>query len=403
MQETENNPADEQEISLLDLLISLGEGKWMIAGLTSLCALLGVAVALLLPPMFTGKTVLMPPQQQQSAAASALASLGGLAGLAGLATGIKSPDDTYVALLKSDRLTDVLIKAFDLKNRYESKYLADARKEFASNTRVTADKKSGLITVEVDDKDPGVAANMANRYVEELRKLLGTLAVTEAQQRRTFFEQQVTRGKEQLAQAEFSFKQAQQKSGMQVTQALAESGVRASVELRVQIASREVQVGALRGTYATAQNPDVIRLTSELSALRGQLDRLEKGSQANSSPAQGAAAPTKSNADGQEAVRAYRDVKVQEAILEVMVRQYELARVDEAREGPLVQQVDVARPAERRTSPKRTLIVAVSLLLGFLLGTVFVLVRSSWRNASRDGETAGKMQSLRKAWRLGRS
>ncbi len=390
-----NPTSDDDELSLWDILIALGEAKKWIFGGAVAGLVIALMIAFILPLKFTAKTVLMPPQQAQSSAASALASLGSLAGLAGGAAGIKSQDELYIALLKSERLQTSLVQKFSLLERYDTKLAIDARKSLDENVKVASDKKSGLITLEVTDKDPQFAAKLANTYVDELGKVLGGLAVSEAQQRRKFYEQQVTQIKEQLVKNEISFRQAQAQSGMQVTQALAETGVKASVELRQQIATREVQLQSLRTTYATDKNPDVIRLSSELAALRGQLSKIENGSGGSGSTV----AEGKESA-GQVAVRAYRDVKVQEAMLDVMIRQYELARVDESREGPLLQQVDVASVPERKSGPKRSLIALGGLMLGLFLGLCIAGVRRVLNKANTQPEWREQRLALSKAWRL---
>jgi tyrosine-protein kinase Etk/Wzc len=394
-----NLASDDDEISLWDILIALGEEKKWIFGSAAVGLVIALAIAFISPLKYTAKTVLMPPQQAQSSAASALASLGSLAGLAGGAVGIKSQDELYMALLKSERLQNSLVQKFSLVERYESKLTIDARKSLDENVKVMADKKSGLITLEVTDIDPQFAAKLANTYVDELGKVLGGLAVSEAQQRRKFFEQQVAQIKDQLAKNEVTFRQAQSKSGMQVTQALAETGVRASVELRQQIATREVQLQSLRTTYATDKNPDVIRLSSEVAALRGQLAKTEKGGMSadanSSSDGKGG-----KDAVGQEAVRAYRDVKVQEAMLDVMIRQYELARVDESREGPLLQQVDVASVPERKSGPKRAFMVLAGLMIGLFFGLCIAGVRRLLNKANSQPEWSEQRLALSKAWRV---
>ena len=218
--------------------------------------------------------------------------------------------------------------------------------------------------------------------------MLGRLAVTDAQQRRVFYEDQIKKTQAEFASAEARFRVANEKSGMQVTSILAETGIRANAEMRGQIAAKEVQLEAM-SRFETAQNPDVQRLSSEISALRQQLAKLEKGTGASNNPI----SPTQ-----QEAVQAYRDIKVQEAMLEVLIKQYELARVDEAKEGPLVQQVDPATPPERRSKPKRTLIVLVSALGGLFLGVLAAFVRRSIKKASTDPESSKLMIQLKQAW-----
>ena len=383
---------DEDAISLLDLATALGEEKATLFAIPLITTLVAVVVSLLMTPIFTAKTVVMPPQQQQSGAAAALASLGGLAGLAGLGGGggLKSPDEMYVAFLGSEGMQNRIIAELKLQERYEAKTLTDARAALKGQVRFASEKKSGLLSIEADDKDPAFAAELANRHVVELRAMLGRLAVTEAQQRRVFYEQQIQQTQDKLALAEVAFRAAKEKSGMQVTSVLAETGVRASAELRGQIASREVQLQAM-SRFATAQNPETQRIASELAALRSQLNKTEQGS----GESKAAASPLH-----QEAVKSFRDVKVQEAMLEVLIRQYELARVDEAKEGPLIQQVDVAMPPERKSKPKRAVIVLVAAFAGLFLGVLVAFVRRALKKAQSDPASAGQWLALKKAWSL---
>lgn len=381
--------AEEDEISLLDLAIALGEEKKTLFAIPAFTTTLAIVLSLLMTPIFTAKTVMMPPQQQQSGAASALASLGALAGLAGGAAGIKSPDEMYIAFMQSETLRNELIKKYDLQERYKAKTLFDTRNAMKGVVKIAADKKAGLITIEANDKDPEFAARLANAHVEELRSLMGKLAVTDAQQRRVFFEQSIVKTQNELADAEAIFRSAKEKSGMQVTAIIAETSVRAGAEMRAQIAAKEVQLAAM-GNFATSQNPDVQRLAGELSALRSQLKKLEQGS----------GAEEKSSPMQQIAVKAYRDIKAREAMMGVLVAQYESARVDEAKEGPLIQQVDVASAPERRTSPKRANIVLVSAFAGLLLGVLVAFARRALRKASENPETSGQLEKLKAVWRF---
>ncbi len=383
---------DEDEISLLDLAIALGEEKKTLFGIPAITTTLAIVVSLLMTPIFTAKTVMMPPQQQQSGAASALASLGALAGLAGAAAGVKSPDEMYIAFMQSETFQNAVIKKLDLQERYKAKTMVDTRAALKGAVKIAADKKAGLITIEADDKEPEFAAKLANTYVEELRNLMGKLAVTDAQQRRVFFEQQIAKTQEELAQAEANFRAAKEKSGMQVTAVIAEGSVRASAEMRGQIAAKEVQMQAM-SRFATSQNPDVQRLGSELGALRSQLVKIEQGSggEESASPLQ------------QLAVKSYRDIKAREAMMGVLVAQYESARVDESREGPLIQVVDAAQAPERKSKPKRAIIVLVAALAGLFLGVLVAFVRRAIRNAASSPERGDQMAKLKEVWRFKRT
>lgn len=390
---------DEPGVSLLELLTWIGQGKKLIAGVTVAVALGAVGVSLLLPNEYTARVTMLPPgSQQQSSSGAALAALGALGGLGGLSgLAAKTPDELYVALLKSDSLQRALADRFDLKARWEVKTYEELRKAFPQHVRVSADKKSGVIAVEVDDEQPAFAADLANAYTSEVAKLLSRLAVTEAQQRRVFFEQQLKDTKENLVKAEQHLREVQEKSGVIVLDKQAEALINSAALLRAQIAEREVQLKVLR-TGATEQNPDVQRLSSELAAMRSELARLESRQGGNGSAID---LPVgKLPEAGIEYVRARRDLKLQEALLESMLRQYEIAKLDEAKEGPALQSVDVALPPDRKSKPQRALIVLASTLLALLASSAWVVVRRYNAQAREsDPEQAAAWDSFTRAWR----
>ena len=391
---------DGPRIGLLDLLTWLGEAKRMIFGVTLLAALGALAVAFMLTPVFTARTTLLPPgSQQQSGSAAALAALGALGGLAGGGLAAKTPDELYVALLKSDSVQRALAERFKLGERYEAKTYEALRKVLPKYIRVSSDKKTGIISVEVDDEEPKFAADLANAHASEITKVLGRLAVSEAQVRRLFFEQQLKETKEHLIKAEQDLRSVQEKSGVIVLDKQAEAMIAGAAMVRAQIAEREVQLKVLR-TSATEQNPDVMRLMSELGGLRGELARME-------SSRGGAAGSTvdmpvgKIPAAAIDYVRARRELKLQETLLEGMIRQYEMAKLDEAKEGPVLQQVDVALPPDRKSKPARGLIVLGASLFALLASMAYVIWRGHAAAASAlDPGRAVAWQGVARAWRL---
>lgn len=372
---------DDDEISLLDLLQTVVENLRLLVLGPLLVGLAALGISFAIPPTFTASTQFLPPQQQQSAAAAMLQSLGALGGLAGAATGIKNPNDQFVSFMQSRTLQDALIERFKLQERYEQKFLEDTRRELTANARISSGK-DGLIRVEVDDKDPAFAAELANAYVQELTLLLGRLAVTEAQQRRLFFEKQLNSAKDKLTQAE----QALQASGVNASalKANPQAAVAGLAQLQAAITAQEVKVASMRG-YLTESAPDFRQALTELGALRAQLGQAEK-----------AQAPAQQG--DSDYVAKYRDFKYHETLFELFSKQYELARVDESREGAVIQIVDVAQAPEKKSKPKKaTIAVLASLGTGFAL-LLFVFVRQALRNAGQDAESAAKLQNLSRAW-----
>lgn len=332
-----------------------------------LVGLAALGITGLVTPIFTASTTFMPPQQAQSAASSALASLGALAGLAG-SGGLRTSGDQYVALLQSVTVTDRIVDRFGLMAAYEVQFRVDARKLLSGNVRIGLGKKDGWITIEVDDPDPKRAADIANRYVEELRLVSSTLAVTEAQQRRSFFEQQLTQSRERLVQAQ----QALQSSGFNPGALKAEPRAAADnyARLKAEVTAAEVRLQTLRGSFADGSS-EVRQQQDALAALRQQLARSEQ-------PDVGSAGP--------DYIGKYRDFKYQETLFDLYARQFELARVDESREGALIQVVDLATPPERKSKPKRAATAVVAALTTALALIALILLR---RALGRPGASVG--------------
>jgi uncharacterized protein involved in exopolysaccharide biosynthesis len=339
--------------------------RWKLLFLAPLAVgLAALGTTFLIAPTFTAVTTLLPPQQSQGNAAAALASLGSLAALAGGAAGGRSNGDQYVALMQSVTVSDRIIEQFKLMEVYQDTLRVDARKDLAANVRFALGKKDGLITIEVDDKSPERAAAIANRYVDELRRITATLVVTEAQQRRVFFEQQLKLARDRLVTAQ----QALQESGFSSGALKAEpkAAAEAYARLRADATSAEVRLKALRGSL-TDDAPEVRLLQGTVSALREQLARIEQASEG-----------TGGNADY---ISKYRDFKYQEALFELYARQFELARADESRDGGVIQVVDPATPPEKKSKPRRGWI-AIGFTVGAgLLLAAWLLVRKAWRGA----------------------
>jgi uncharacterized protein involved in exopolysaccharide biosynthesis len=370
----------DNEISLLDLLQVIVENLRLLVLGPLVCGLAALGISFAITPTFTAKTQFLPPQQQQSAAASMLASLGAFGGLAGAATGIKSPADQYIAFMKSVSVQDALIERFKLIDKYEAKLKADARLALTNNVRISSGK-DGLISVEADDKDPKFAADLANAHVEELRHLLGRLAVTEAQQRRMFFEKQLQITKENLSKADVALKSSGINSS--VLKSSPSSAVEAVARLKAGISVQEVKLGTMRN-YLTESSPDFKQALSELASMKSQLTKAEKEEPAS----QGTS----------DYVARYREFKYQETMFELFAKQFELAKVDESREGAVIQVLDIAEPPERKAKPKKAMIAIIATLASGFALLLFVFIRSGLKSASQNQETQHRLSALQTSW-----
>lgn len=369
-----------RELSSLDVALFLARNLKILLIAPLLGGLVALGVCFVLPPTFTATARILPPAQQQGPSAALNAQLGALAGLVGGAAGIKSPADQYAALLKSRTVYDGLIKRFDLLRVYDERYLDDARRDLAKRTTVHASPKDGMISIEVDDRDPRRAADLANGFVDELRKLTNTLAVTEAAQRRAFFEAQLKQAKDNLARSEVDLRRGG--VGEAALKTVPQSALEAIARLRAQITAQEIRLAAMR-TSMTEENPELRTGLRELAALHAELAKIEE------------TRAVKDSGQGAEYITRYRDFKYYELLFELMAKQYELARLDEAREGAVVQVVDVALPPERKSKPRKLLVVLLSAFGSLVVAMIAVLARESLRAAEADPAAAAKLATLR--------
>ena len=390
----------EPDINLLDLLIGLGQEKWTLVVVTFLAAITGVVVSLITPATYVSRTSILPSQQSGGggggiASLSSLAGLAGLGALSNMAAGIKSSDEMFIALMRSQSVQSALIEQFKLKERYGARNTDEARQALNLNVAILADKKSGMLFVDAQDKDPAFAAQLANAQVKELNVILSRLAVTEAQQRRAYYEQQIVKTQTKIPQLELEYKEAQKSSGLEVASLLSEAGT-----LPGQIAARELQLQVL-SRFATAQNPDLKRLAVEISALRAQMARYElskaepKSSELSKS---GLVADSTKTNFVQKATQAYNTLKIQEALLDGYVKQLELAKIDEAKEGPAVQVVDEASAPEMRAKPERKKLVLAYTVTGLVIAFVLAALRALLRHIRSMPEGLQRWSQLKRAW-----
>jgi len=385
------------EAQVLDLLIILSRRKHIILRTTLGVAVLAFGFSLCLPNRYTATASILPPQQVPSLAAAMAGQLGALGPMAALAQkdlGLKNPNDIYVGMLRSRTAEDALIGRFDLLRVYRVKRMSDARRKLENNSSIVLGKE-GFVTISVEDKDRNRAPQIANAYVEQLRQLTQDLAVTEAGQRRIFFERQLQLARNNLADAEQALKQTEQSTGVIQLDGQAKAIIESVVRLRALMAAKEVELHAMR-LFSTEENPDVMLGEHKLSGLRTQLALLEKQS---GGPGDVQVPAGNVPEAGLQYVRKLRDLKYSEAIFDMLAKQSEAARLDEARTAAVIQVLDPAIVPDRKSSPQRTLIVVIVTMLGFFGSVGYVLSTEVLRRLHSDPAAHGRLAMLKAAVR----
>jgi tyrosine-protein kinase Etk/Wzc len=391
-------PGAGHEVSLFDVLTQLTYRKWLIAKVTATAMLTGVTMCLVLPVRYTATTKIMPPQQTQSTASMMMNQLanigaGSLAAVAGGGLGLKNPNDIYVGLLNSRPIADAVIYRFGLVRAYRAKDMTAARNMLAHET-VVVSEKTGFIAVSVTDKDKRRVAEMANAYTDELRILTKNLAMTEASQRRLFYEEQLKQAKEILVGAEVSFQQVQQRKGLVQLDAQAKAMIESLALLRAQVTAREVEVQALR-SYSTEHNPELELAEGELSSLRAEGARMEQRNHSSGFTDLGLGDVPGA---GMEYLRAEHELKYRQAMFDLLLKQYDAAKLDESKDAAIIQVVEPAIEPDRRSSLKPPLMILLFTLGGAFAGCLLALLLWWKECLQSDPRMAKQLGTLRSAF-----
>jgi tyrosine-protein kinase Etk/Wzc len=390
------------EVGLIEILANLAFRKGLIAKVTGGAMLAGLTLSLILPVEFTAVTKLIPPQQAQSSATMMMNQLvgsgvGSLAAMAGGGLGLKNPSDIYIGLLQSRPVADAIIRRFGLTNVYHSRDMTAARLKLMNNTEIVSEK-SGLISVSVIDRDRQRSAAMANSYTEQLRALTQGLAMTEASQRRIFYEEQLRQAKDALTASELAFEQVQHNKGLVSLDAQSRAMIESLTALRAKVAAKEVEVQGLR-SYSTDRNPDVQMAERELSSLQAEVASLEQSSHSSGFTDLGMKDIPSA---GLNYINAQHEVLYRQTLFDLLIKQFDAAKLDEAKEAVVIQVVEPATEPDRRSSPNRALIVIATTMIGFLFGCLLALILRWFEVLKSDPIMASRLMHLRSSLRVGR-
>jgi uncharacterized protein involved in exopolysaccharide biosynthesis len=383
-----------KDVTLIDYVCIFFKGAKKII----CCVLFSLAISLiyacLTPEVFKAECRVLPSSQGGNNMAMTLSQMGSIGVMAGLLGG-PTTGELLCGLLRGQTVVDRIIDQFDLMELYKQKSRIKMREKVVSDILIAAeDMKSKIVTIAVLDKEPERAALMANAFVEELNKVLQSLSIGEAAQRRLFFERHMLEARKTMGDAEDELKKYQEKSGLVVMEPQVEAMLTSIAALRAQVAAKEVELSAIR-SYARGSNPDLRRAESELSALRGELAKLEQMHKTSDegTPASLREAPQL----GLEYQRRLRDVQFSTAMYELMFRQFEAAKIDESREVMAVQIVDSATPPDHKYKPKIIQILAVGMLIGLCLGMFWAILSDYISAIKKDPEQKHVLEEVKAA------
>ena len=367
------NESFEADINLLEYLLVIVKHKKMILLTCALTFIVTCGITLLMPNIYTSTARILPPQESQRGISSMLGGVGDLASLAGLSIGDSSAT-LYVGMLKSRTISDVIIEKYHLMGVYDQESMVETYTKLNDFVTISTDEDDGIISIKVEDEDPARAAEIANTYVEQLKRLNIKLNLSSAGRERLFLEKRLRLVKADLTNAEEALKKFQEKNKTIRIDDQANAIIEALSTFKGELASKEVELGVLL-SMQTEQSLQVKALREGINQLKKQISLLEE-------PAKGKTAVSDifitTSAVPELAVqysRLLRDFKVQETLFELLTKQYEMAKITEAKNTSTIQVLDDGVAADKKTKPMRVLIVFLATFIVGFFAVLYAFVR----------------------------
>lgn len=362
----------------------------LLARVAGIAFIVGAAVALLIPKMYTSQARIMPPEMSgtnsEMLAALAQRATGNdiLGGLALSMLGGHNNGALFVDLLQSASVSGRLIDRFNLLSVYRRRYRVDAAKELARRTRILQDKKSGVIAISVQDRDPVRARNLTQAYLDELNIVVNRTSRSSAHQERVFIESRLVEVKQKLSQAQAALSEFSSSHSAIDLKEQARATVESQAKAQGELIAAQGELDSLEQFYGN-NNVRVRASEARIASLKRELEKM------GGSPAP---LPAVTAADADEAppylplrqvprlavpyANLYREVQVQETVYNLLTQQYEIARIQEAKEIPVVNVIDAPGIPEKRSFPPRTVLTLAFTFFMPTLACFALLGRHHW-------------------------
>jgi uncharacterized protein involved in exopolysaccharide biosynthesis len=403
MDNIKNDEKSIDSLSFLDYFIILAKHKRLIITITLSVAIITYILTLRNASFYIAETSILPPQKAINLNTNQFFNQGGY--YPGITNSIRNIQDLLVEIIKSKALSRKIIEKFNLKEYYGKENIEGARETLFSNLTIDPDftnvkrllpqtRPSPLTRIYVMDIDSQRAADIANTIVEELKNFIINIAISEASQRRLFFEEQLEKASEALVKSEEEIKMFQENTGMLTVEAQTKMVIEKIANLQAQITAKEIELEVMK-SYSTVRNPDFQRVEETIRVLKKELAKLE----ADEGASKKFLIPTGTiPALGLEYKRIFRQLKFNETLYEIMIKQYEIAKIDESKDAALIQVIDKAVPPDnaikvRIFGRKKALVFT---FLAFFISCFLAFALEFQEKHSKNNEYSKKMETLKK-------
>jgi uncharacterized protein involved in exopolysaccharide biosynthesis len=379
-QDIADDTSDLIQIPVAELVSAIWQRRRWLAMVTGLGMLLAVGYALSIPNRYTSTALLMPPDQQSLSGGSLLGALAGSGAIASM-EGLRTSGGILIGILSSQTAQDDIINRRDLRRIYRCKFSVDCRGMLAGQTTIKEDKSNGIINISVMDRDPNQARDIANAYVEELNRLLNTLSTSSARREREFLEQRLQSIKTGLDASSVALSQFSSRNATINPQSQGQALIASASGLQGELITSQSELSGLKVMYSD-DNVRVREARARIDELQSQLRKMgnvgEKADGSNQKSDQLYPSIRELPILGVTYSDLSRQLAMQEEIYETLTKQYELAKVEEAKEIPVIKVLDEPQVPERKSSPHRSIIVILGVIVAAFAGIMWIIACKLW-------------------------
>ena len=377
----------QEKPSFIDYVYVLVKWRKMIIINFLVVSIIAAGVSLIIPKWYRASSTIMPPAEDTTP-------LGGLTSLMtklpvsnlGNIMGMSQEGSRFLAMLNSRTIMEATVKKFNLIERYNTENMEETIEQLRNHIKIDLNEE-GTITVSAEAGTPFLSSksennearnqsrDMANFIIQELDKINKQLKTNKAHNNRLFIEKRYLQNIADIRKAEIAFKEFQKKYGTISIEEQTQATISVVSELKAQIIAKEIEFEALN-KYTGSNNSEVIRVKKELAALQNKFEELQKGNSTNVDTTiqkQDLLLTLNDIPDlGIKYLRLFRELKLQESILEFLLPIYEQAKIEEAKNVPTLQILDKAVSPVLRVRPKRSIFVIFWAFISLLISITFV-------------------------------